>query len=300
MNYLHFYGLKEEPFSNVPDVRFYYNSSQHSRALVRLMYAAETMKGLALLLGDIGTGKTTLARRMFDVLPEEEYEASMFVVVHSDITPEWILKKIAIQLGVSNVDVNKITLLSTLTDKLFEIYDKKKKAVVLIDEAQMFKKKEVMEELRGLLNIESESQKLITFILFGLPELEENIMMDPPLAERVALKYTLEPFSEEATRAYIEHRLKLAGASAQLFDDDTYELIHRCSMGNPRRINTLCDNCLFEAFMLKLPRVSRRVVNMVAEDLGMKGSRAKRENINIENTEIEDLIEETLKEEKRE
>lgn len=300
MNYLHFYGLKEEPFSNVPDVRFYYNSSQHSRALLRLMYAAETMKGLALLLGDIGTGKTTLARRMFDALPEEEYEACMFVVVHSDITPEWLLKKIAIQLGVNNVEVDKISLLSALTDKLFEIYEKKKKAVVLIDEAQMLKKREVMEELRGLLNIESESRKLITFILFGLPELEENLLMDPPLAERVALKYTLEPFNEEATRAYIDHRLKLAGASNSLFEEDTYELIHKYSRGNPRRINTLCDNCLFESFMLKLPRVTRRVVEMVAEDLGMKKSGRERKEGVIINAEIEDLIEDKLKEEKRE
>jgi type II secretory pathway predicted ATPase ExeA len=301
MNYLEFYNLKEEPFSNTPDSRFYYNSPQHSKALVRLLYAAESMKGLAVLLGDIGTGKTTLARRMFESLPEEEYEAALFVIVHSDITPEWLLKKIALQMGVKDVEKDKISILSSLTERLFKIAEMNKKAVVLIDEAQMLCKKELMEELRGLLNIESESKKLITFILFGLPELEDVLKMDEPLAHRVALKYRLEPFTEETTKAYIEHRLKLAGAYRSLFEPDTYPLIHRYSRGNPRRINIICDNCLFESFLLKLDKVTKKVVEMVAEDFGFKreyeespSAPSKREDkIDIE---LEHLVDEKFKE----
>jgi len=180
MNYLDFYKLKEEPFSSAPDIKFYYNSAQHSKALVRLMYAIDSMKGLALLIGDIGTGKTTLARRMLDSLPEEEYESALLVIIHSGITADWLLKKIALQLGISEPSENKITLLSQLYERLNELYEQHKKAVVLIDEAQMLKTKEMMEEFRGLLNLEAPDRKLITFVFFGLPEIEGgDIVLSP-------------------------------------------------------------------------------------------------------------------------
>jgi len=176
-----------------------------------------------------------------------------------------------------------------------------KKAVVLIDEAQMLCKKELMEELRGLLNIESESKKLITFILFGLPELEDVLKMDEPLAHRVALKYRLEPFTEESTRAYIEHRLKLAGAYRSLFEPETYPLIHKYSRGNPRRINIICDNCLFESFLLKLEKVTKKVVEMVADDFGFRKEYEESPSIPSKrddkiDIELEHLVDEKLKE----
>ena len=91
MSYAEHFGLDREPFSNAPDARFYYDSEQHSQALVRLMYAVDSNKGLAVLIGGVGTGKTTLARRMLDNLPEDRYQSSLLVMVHSGITPEWIL-----------------------------------------------------------------------------------------------------------------------------------------------------------------------------------------------------------------
>ena len=100
MSYLEFYQLREHPFSNVIENRFYYGSAQHAEALLRLKYAVETMKGLAVLVGDIGTGKTTLARRMLDELDEDRYESALLVIIHSSITTEWLLRKIAMRLGV--------------------------------------------------------------------------------------------------------------------------------------------------------------------------------------------------------
>ena len=111
MNYLEYFGLDLEPFSVAPDTRFYYNSAQHSKALVRMMYAVDSMKGLALLIGGIGTGKTILARRMLDSLPDEEYESALLVIIHSGITAEWLLKRIAIQLGVKDPPSEKLQLL---------------------------------------------------------------------------------------------------------------------------------------------------------------------------------------------
>src|SRR5882762_4498747 len=136
------------------------------------------MKGLSVLIGDIGAGKTTLARRMLDSLPEEEYEPA---------------------------------LLSQLYQRLLQIYEQGRKAVVLIDEAQMLETRELMEEFRGLLNLEVPERKLISFVFFGLPEIEKNLKLDPPLAQRVSMRYRLEPFTPDSTDAYIKHRLRLAG-----------------------------------------------------------------------------------------
>ncbi len=275
MNYLHYYGLSQEPFSNTPVSKFYFNSSQHAKALLRLQAVAESMKGLGILVGDIGAGKTTLARRMLDELPEDEYEAALLVIIHSGITAEWLLKRIASQLGVKNPADDKLQLLSQLYERLVEINKKGKKAIVLIDEAQMLQTREIMEEFRGLLNLELPGTKLISFIFFGLPELEQNLKLDEPLAGRVAMRYHLEPLNEEATVAYIDHRLRLAGCTRQLFAPDAIKAIHKYSVGIPRIINTICDNALFEGSLTKQEGIAPSLIHQIANDLGLNQTGAK-------------------------
>jgi type II secretory pathway predicted ATPase ExeA len=270
VNYLEFYELTQEPFSNAPVSRFYYSSAQHAQALMRLTHAVSGMKGLAILVGDIGAGKTTLARRMLDSLPEEEYEAALLVIIHSGITASWLLRRIALQLGVEHPADEKLALLSQLYQRLVKIYEQGKKAVVLIDEAQMLATREIMEEFRGLLNLEVPERKLLSFVFFGLPEIEENLKLDPPLAQRVALKYRLEPLSADATDAYVRHRLRLAGASRVPFTAGAISRIHEHSRGTPRLINTLCDNSLFEGFVGRAKEIDERLVDRVARDLGVE------------------------------
>lgn len=268
MDYLEFYGLTEEPFSQAPNLKFYFNSAQHSRSVVRLMYAVDTMKGLAMLIGDIGTGKTILARRMLDSLPEEEYESALLVIIHSHITADWLLTRIARQLGVEDPAPEKLKLLNQLYNRLVELHDNGKKAVVLIDEAQMLQSKEIMEEFRGLLNLEMDG-KLITFVFFGLPELEDYLHLDEPLAQRVALKCRLESFNRESSEGYIYHRLRLAGAKNKLFSPKAIDFIHHYSMGVPRLINTICDNCLFEGFLMKQKTIDEVLAKNIVTDLGL-------------------------------
>src|SRR5512133_3786076 len=239
---------------------------------MRLTHAGAGMKRLAILVGDIGAGKTTLARRMLDSLPEQEYEAALLVIIHSGITANWLLKRIAMQLGVESPSDDKLTLLSQLYQRLVKIYEQGKKAVVLIDEAQMLGTREIMEEFRGLLNLEVPERKLLSFVFFGLPEIEENLRLDPPLAQRVALKYRLEPLSADATDAYVRHRLRLAGAPRVPFTPAAIGRLHAHTRGTPRLINTLCDNALFEGFVGRAKEIDERLLERVARDLGLEAA----------------------------
>ena len=271
MNYLDYYELAQEPFSNAPVSRFYFNSPQHSQALIRLTHLCAQMKGLGILVGDIGAGKTTLARRLLDSLPESEYEAALLVIIHSGVTASWLLKRIALQLGVEAPSEDKLTLLGQLYQRLVKIYEHGKKAVVLIDEAQMLATRELMEEFRGLLNLEVPDRKLLSLIFFGLPEIEQNLKLDPPLAQRVSIKYRLDHLNAESTEAYIKHRLRLAGAARMPFTPGAVKAVHRFSSGTPRVINTLCDNALFEGYVARAPMIDDAMIERVALDLGLDG-----------------------------
>jgi general secretion pathway protein A len=270
MSYLEHFGLTGEPFSNAPVSRFYFSAPQHQQALARLLYAVNSMKGLAVLVGEIGAGKTTLARRLLDSLPEEQYEAALLVIIHSGITASWLLRRIALQIGVENPASEKLALLSQLYQRLLQIHEQGRKAVVLIDEAQMLETRELMEEFRGLLNLEVPERKLISFVFFGLPDIEKNLKLDPPLAQRVAMRYRLEPFTSESTDAYVRHRLRLAGSSRMPFAPDAIEAVHRRGGGTPRVINTICDNALLETFLARGTEIRGPLIDQIADNLGLE------------------------------
>ena len=269
MSFMEFFGLQEQPFSNTPDIRYYFESHQHNEARVRLMHAIDTMKGLAVLVGDVGTGKTTLARRLVEELEDGPYEAALLVVVHGDVSADWLLRKVAAQLGVENTSGVKETLIGLLYERLLSLHNSGRKAVILVDEANMLRNQEVLEEFRGLLNLEVPGSKLLTFILIGLPELDRWLAQDTPLLQRVALRFTLHALSESATREYIEHRLKIAGCSEPIFSDEAYRAIFKRSQGTPRLINTICDNALLEGYLLKKKLIEVAVIDDVVIGLGL-------------------------------
>jgi general secretion pathway protein A len=299
MSYLEHFGLTEEPFSNAPVSRFYFESPQHQQALVRLTHAVSRMRGLSVLVGDIGAGKTTLARRLLDALPEEEYEAALFVIIHSGVTASWLLRRIALQLGVENPAQEKLALLSQLYQRLMQIHEQGRKAVVLIDEAQMLETRELMEEFRGLLNLEVPERKLISFVFFGLPEIERNLRLDPPLAQRVAMRYRLEPLNADSSRSYVEHRLHTAGSAHNPFTPAAIEVLHRVSGGSPRIINTLCDNALFEAYLSgettvdapRIEEIARNLTLTAGETSGGNGTPAGTPAGNVDLSEVDRYLE---------
>ncbi len=133
----------------------------------------------------------------------------------------------------------------------------------------MLQTRELMEELRGLLNLEVPERKLLTFVFFGLPEIDQNLLLDPPLAQRVAVRVRLGSFDRDATEAYIKHRLRLAGAQRMLFAPEAIDAMHALSRGIPRVINTLGDNALFEAFLVRRDDVNGELMAKVGENLGV-------------------------------
>ncbi len=267
MSLLDFYKIKENPFSTTVDSRFFYKTTQHAEALVRLKHVATNMKGLAVVVGDIGTGKTMLATRLLEELETSDYEAAMLVVIHSAVTSEWMLRKIAYQMEVPQPAETKTELLIQLSRRLQEIRDSGKKAVVLIDEAQMLRSRELMEDFRGLLNIEIDSHKAVTFILFGLTELDHALALDSALHQRVALRFQLKPLDAAGTEAYIDHRLLVAGTSDVPFGKTTFPFIAKYSGGVPRLINAVCDNALLEGYLRKQERIEDSLIHEVAKDL---------------------------------
>lgn len=263
-----FFQINELPFSNAPDLKYFYSSTPHHDTLTRLRYVIENRKGLAIVTGQIGTGKTTLARLLFEELNPELYETVLMIVVHSEITSEWILKKICTQMDAENIPSDKPGMLTALYKRLYELNEKGKKAVILIDEAQMLKHKDVMEEIRGILNFEDEFGKLLTFVLFGLPELEDNLSVDEPLKQRISLKCRLKQLEFEGTKNYILHRIKVSGAKYNFFADEAFRSIYDASGGIPRLINTVCDNAMFESYLVKEKIVKKQTVDQVVDDLG--------------------------------
>ena len=270
MDHLAYYGLTEEPFSIVPLTNFYYHNEQHDQAFLRLKRAVEAMKGLAVLVGPIGTGKTLLARRLLEALPESDYECSMLVVLHADVTSEWIIRRIAAQFGVDANEGSKVEVIGRLYEKLNAIAEAGRRAVIIIDEAHMLRDPRVLEEVRGLLNLELAASKLISFVMFGMPELDDCLRGDPALKQRVAVRYELKNLPPEVVVDYVRFRLFHAGTSQIVFSAEALRRIYDISRGNPRLVNVVADNALFEGYIRRAPLpLPAEIVDSVAADLGL-------------------------------
>ncbi len=272
MNYEQYFGLKEQPFAITPDPRYFFESDQHMGALIRIQHAIDAAKGLTVVIGDMGLGKTFLSRKILDNLQSEEgrYEVALLIIIHHEITASWLLKKISIQLGIENPADDKSTLISQICKQLIHLDEAGKRVVLLIDEAHMLQTKEIYEELRGLLNIEGSNHKLLNIVLFGPPELEQFMQMDPPLISRIGLKVTLKPLDQKSTIDYIDYRLRIAGSKKEIFTPAASRQVFEFTSGVPRLINATCDNALLEAFMHKKEKVEPDIVDQVSGELGLK------------------------------
>jgi general secretion pathway protein A len=264
--YQAYWGLKEKPFENTPDPRFLYSSHEHLEAVTRMMYAIEERKGAALLTGDYGCGKTLISRRLFEMLPQEKYDVAL--VTNPLLSPTEIIREICIQLGLkSSPTWPKTQLLMELNEKLYQNMRSHKDTVIIVDEGQSIKDIRTLEELRLLLNFQLNDRFLLTLIIMGQPELRDIIDKYKQLKQRLAIRYHLNPLGQKDSRAYILHRLEIAGAKDVIFASNVHDVIWQNSGGVPREINSICDMSLLLGFTKKAKAVSIDLVRKAISGL---------------------------------
>lgn len=240
-----FFGLATKPFGKTPDPSFLFESRQHKEALARLEYAVEE-KELALLVGDIGSGKTTLSRALIDRIGDAR---PVVLLINPRLTPAQLLRSIASGLGIQPARFRN-ELLDQIHTRLFELYEEKREPVLMIDEAQLIPSKATFDEIRLLTNFQLDDQNLLSVVLIGQPELDARLdrAAYAPLRQRIGMRYSLGPLSLEETIDYIEHRIRVAGGTRNPFSRNAMDEIHTLSGGIPRLINTLATTALLDAF----------------------------------------------------
>src|SRR5437667_7610502 len=239
-----FFGFTTKPFGKTPDPAFLFESPQHKEALARLEYAVEE-KELALLVGDIGSGKTMLSRALMDRLGDSR---PVVLLLNPRPTPAQLLRSIASGLGLVPSRYRN-ELLDQIHGKLCELYEAKREPVLIIDEAQLIPSKATFDEIRLLTNFQLDDQNLLSVLLIGQPELETRLDRShyAPLRQRIGLRYRLGPLSLAETIAYIEHRIRVAGSAHNPFTRSTMERIHAVSCGITRLINPHHNTTLLQA-----------------------------------------------------
>ena len=262
--YEKYWGLKELPFENVPDPRFMYYSPDHEEALTRLVYATESRKGAVMLTGEVGCGKTTLSRAFIKKISNDDHDIAL--IANPSLTPQDFLAEILYQLGVENKSQSKTDLLHSLNEKMLKNVKEGRDTVIIVDEAQVIKEKEIFEELRLLLNFQLNDRFLLTLIMIGQPELKEQVESIQQLEQRIAIKYHLKPLNFEQTTEYIFFRLKTAGMTRNIFSKEAIDLIYKETKGVPRKINNLCDLSLLVGCTLQLKVIDSKTINKVIED----------------------------------
>ena len=263
--YLDYWGFREAPFVNVPSQDVFFESPQHQEAVNRLLYVINNRKGVAMLTGEVGCGKTTVIRNLTAYLPKGKYELRM--IPNPALSATDLIRSILIQFGLVLKSESKSIIIEQLRLKLESFAERGGGAVLVVDEAHLINRKNVLEELRMLLNLQAEDRFLLTLIMVGQPPLINTIDSLQPLKERISMKYHLAPLDQGQAEQYIRYRLDHAGAGVNIFTDDAMPLIFEYSNGIPLRINNLCDRCFLMGMMRKTLQVNAEIVSQAVADL---------------------------------
>lgn len=267
--YESFYGLREKPFSLLPDPGFLLLTRKHSMAYAMLQYGLSQQAGFTVIAGEVGSGKTTLIRHLLDNL-EADVTVGLINNTHSSFGElmQWV--SLAFELDYKGKD--KVELFAQFQQFIIEEYAGKRRTVLVIDEAQNLAV-ETLEELRMLSNINADKDQVLQLILVGQPELRDTLKR-PELrqfAQRVSVAYYLDHLDEEETGQYISHRLRVAGGDGELFTPEAVARLHRSARGVPRVINNLCDTALVYGFAEQAPRIGLDLVAAVVRDKAQVG-----------------------------
>ncbi|MGA8093488.1 MAG: AAA family ATPase, partial [Steroidobacteraceae bacterium] len=266
--YLSFFGLNEKPFSITPDPRYLYLSERHAEAMAHLLYGINEAGGFVQLTGEVGTGKTTIVRSLLAQAPKN---AEIALILNPKMTATEFLLTICEEVGIGVPDSATESLkdlVDILSQYLLRAHAGGRRVVLVVDEAQNLAP-EVLEQVRLLTNLETNTQKLLQIILIGQPELRELLARNElrQLAQRITGRYHLSPLSTEETTAYVRHRLRVAGATADIFNRFALEEIYRLSGGVPRVINVICDRSLLGGYSQDRHRITGPLVRNAASEV---------------------------------
>ena len=264
--YKQYFQFSRKPFELLPNPDFFYLSPSHKKALTYLNYGVRERLGFILLTGQVGTGKTTIVRKLIDKHMQEALIAHIF---HTQAEDQQLLAMINEEFGIASESKNKAKLLRELHDFLIDQYSKRKPVVLIIDEAQNLSAT-VLEDIRMLSNLETKNDKLLHIILVGQPELRQTLAAPEllQLRQRIQINCNIEPLSMNETEYYILHRLEYAGnRNALVFSDECFSEIHRYTKGIPRLINIICDFILLDAFANDLKSATTASIHEIARDI---------------------------------
>ena len=264
--YTEFFGLNEKPFAITPDPRYLYMSARHTDALAHLLYGISESGGFIQLTGEVGTGKTTLIRSVLEQLPAK---ADIALILSPQLTTIEFLATIVQELRCQPPAERTVkAYIDVLNAHLMQAHAEGRRVVLIVDEAQTLSP-ELLEQVRLLTNLETSKQKLLQIILIGQPELRE--LLDQvemrQIAQRVTGRYHLEPLTKEDTRAYVSHRLRVAGAQSDVFTKSAIQALYKRARGIPRLINVIADRALLAAYTRDRRSVDARLVSAAAAEV---------------------------------
>ncbi len=274
MEHLSTFGLTRDPFANEPQLDLFFESQSARDVGARLRRAAQQSKGLVVLTGSGGLGKTMLVRHVLDGLEEEMFEACLLVPVPGVSDGAWVLDRMARQLGVDSPAEARAAVLTEVYERLAIVREDGRQAVLILDEAQVLAEQGVLRELRGLLNLEYEERRLLTLVLVGLPALARAVAEEPALVDRVDVRLRVGELSHEEAARYLTHRIRAAGGNPAILESGAVAALVKWAGGNPRRLNGLADAALFEAHLAGRVSATATDVERAAADLELAAPEA--------------------------
>ena len=269
--YEKFFELEKKPFELVPNPEFLFLSKSHKKAIVYLDYGLKEHSGFILVTGEVGSGKTTIVRNLLKNLDDT---VTLSKVFNTKVTSEQLIAMVNDDFGLDTAHKDKITLLRELTDFLIDQHAAGRWPTLIIDEAQNLSG-ELLEEVRMLSNLETDTSKLLQIILVGQPELRKTLAQPElrQLRQRISISCHLMPLSRQETEDYIFHRLEIAGnRNAVSFDDGSIDIIYSFSRGIPRLVNIICDFLMLSAIAEETRRMTKELVQEVIGEIEIENA----------------------------
>ena len=275
--YLYHFGLGELPFTLTPNTNFYLSLTMHDEALAVLSTALQTGEGFIKVVGEVGTGKTLLCRKLLNEIPEHFITA---YIPNPYLNPDELRRAVAVELGVKQAQRMSVQLLTQrIQTRLLELHGQGHSVVLILDEAQALPE-DSLEALRLFTNLETETRKLLQVVLFAQPELDERLDKTEfrQLRQRITFAYKLRPMNAQEVQVYIHHRLQVAGyKGAELFPVNVCQAITRVSQGIPRLVNVLCHKMLMLAYGQGHYQMTTKLLKIAVQDTEsiVQGSKRK-------------------------